>query len=125
MAHNITYTDDSGQKIMKVAGTIRRNTAVSPDWLVIDDAGHDPSYLAVGDVTDTYIQVTYPTALQVVSFVVAPDDTFAGAYTINFGASVGLSHAFIRGRLNGGSFNPSTWSNAQANIWISGEFLVE
>jgi hypothetical protein len=122
MATDLFYTAENGDRVMKVAGTIR-NTGSG--WFVVDDAQYDPSNLAIGTVTSNYIQVTYPGSLRVVSFLVGPDDTFAGAYTVCFGASVGLSQAVIRGRLNSGAFDPSTWANAQANIWIDGEFIVE
>lgn len=116
-----TYTTDQSVTYQDFGGTIRNS---GNGWHVIDDAGHEPDDLAIGTVTSTYVQVLYPTCDEIVSFVAAPDDTFAMTYGATFGASVGLSNAYIKGRVNGAKFNPSTWSNTSANIWITGRCLV-
>lgn len=109
------FTDDAGVQHRIVAGSLR-NTGSG--WFVVNDSVNEPSDLAVGTVTSTTIQVTFPASAQVETFIVAPDSAFAGAHTVNFGASVGLSSAAIKGRLDGGPFNPSTWSHATAAIRV-------
>lgn len=112
-------TDNAGVVHRIVAGSLR-NTGSG--WFVVNDSVNEPSDLAIGAVTSSTIQVTFPASAQVETFIVAPDAAFAGLHTVNFGASVGLSSASIRGRLDGGAFNPSTWSHASAAIRVYGLF---
>jgi hypothetical protein len=113
------FTDNAGVVHRIVAGSLR-NTGSG--WYVMSSSVYAPTDLAIGTVTSTSIQVTYPASAQVVTFLVGPDDTFAGLHTVAFGASVGLSSASIRGRLDGGAFNPLTWSHSSANLWVYGLF---
>lgn len=123
MGHDIYWKSLSGNTYMTVAGTIRN---AGSGWYVIDDAGHSPSSLTINSVTTTNIRIDYPPALRVIDFAVGPDDTLARPpYKATFGGSVGLSYAFIYGTVSGVSFNPQTWSNSGANIWVHGTFLVE
>lgn len=113
------FTDNAGVVHRIVCGSLR-NTGSG--WFVVNDSVNEPSDLSIGTVTTSTIQVTFPASPQMETFIVAPDASFAGAYTVNFGASVGTNSATIKGRLDGGPFNPSTWSHATAAIRIYGLF---
>lgn len=112
------FTDNAGVVHRVVCGSLRK---VSGSWVVVDDSINEPSDLSIGTITPSSIQVTFPACPQMETFIVAPDSALAGAHTICFGASVGLSSATIRGRLDGGPFNPQTWSESGA-IRIYGLF---
>lgn len=113
------FTDDAGVQHRIVAGSLR-NTGSG--WFVVNDAINEPSDLSIGTVTTSSIQVLFPASAQMETFIVAPDSAFAGSHTVSFGASVGLSSATIKGRIDGGPFNPSTWSHASAAIRVYGLF---
>lgn len=111
-------TDDAGIQHRVVCGSLRK---ISGSWVVVDDSINEPSDLSIGAITTTSIQVTFPACSQLETFTVGPDSVIAGAHTICLGASVGLNSATIRGRLDGGPFNPVTWSESGA-IRIYGLF---
>lgn len=112
-------TDDAGIQHRVVCGSLRK---INGTWTVVNDSINEPSDLTVGAVTNVSIQVTFPACPQMETFIVAPDSVFAGSHTVCFGASVGLSSATIRGRLDGGPFNPSAWSDSSAAIRVYGLF---
>jgi hypothetical protein len=117
-----TFTSNEGDTYMQLSAAIRNSGG---GWQLIDDGSHEPLGVSIGAVTASSIEVVFPAVIQVCSFVVGPDETFAKApYKATFGASVGLARALICGTVSGAAFNPSTWSNASANIWISGWMLL-
>lgn len=113
------FTDDADVQHRIVCGSLRK---VSGSWVVVDDSINEPSDLSIGAVNSSSIQVTFPACPQLETFIVAPDSVLAGAHTICFGASVGLSSATISGRVDGGPFNPVTWPDSSAKIRIYGLF---
>ena len=115
------FTDAVGVQHRVVCGAIR-NTGSG--WFVISDSVHAPSDLAIGTVTSTYLQVTYPACSRVETFLVGPDDSFAGSALVSFGAAAGLSSAIIKGRINGAVFDPQAWSSSTANLWVYGLLRV-
>lgn len=115
-------SSDDGIQYRYVGGTIRNNGS---GWSIIHDQGHYADDISVGEVTSKYIEIIYPPAVRVVNFITAPDETFAQPpLSAVFGASVGLERAYIYGTVEGRQFNPSTWENNSANIWISGRFVT-
>lgn len=120
MSQTISFTSNEGYTYEFIAGTLRRNTAISPDWFILDDTSHAPSNITVGPVTTSHLEIQFPTALRIISLIAAPDDTFARVYQATFGASVSVDKALIKGTVSGEAFNPSTWSSVAANIWIQG-----
>ena len=115
------FTDNAGVQHRIVCGTLR-NTGSG--WFVVNDAVNEPSDLTIGAVTSSSIQVTYPACSQVETFLAGPNASFAGAHTVLFGGDPGFSTASIRGRVDGGPFNPSTWSHPTAAIRVYGLFRV-
>ena len=85
-----------------VAGTIRQDDTDRTKWYFINDVSHEP----VG-VSGTYatasggtITLNYDTTYsEVISMVVAPDETFANQMNISCGGSVGLSRVLISASL--------------------------
>jgi hypothetical protein len=124
-----TYVSDQAQTYQDFGGTIRNTGA---GWFVINDAAHEPDSITIGAVTTTSVQVHYPACDEVVSVIVAPDDTYATTYGAVFGASVGLSFSYIKGSVNDGSdagtaadvWDPTTDYTSGSNIWISGRCEV-
>lgn len=112
------FTDNAGVQHRIVCGSLRK---VNGTWTVVNDSINEPSDLSIGTVTSTSIQVLYPASPQMEKFIVGVDATFAGAHTVSFGANVGINSASIRGRVDGGPFNPLTWSESGA-IRIDGLF---
>lgn len=115
-----TFTSDQGHRYMKLSAAIRNSGS---GWHVIDDANHEPLGITIGTVTSTSIEVLFPDAVQVCDMVCGPDETFA-RLSAAFGASVGLNRALIEGTVSGVQFDPSTWSNKYANIWLTGWMLI-
>jgi hypothetical protein len=115
----LLFTDDAGIQHRIVCGSLRKTAG---SWTVVNDSINEPSDLSLGTVTSTSIQVLFPASPQMEVFIAAPDAAFAGAHTVCFGASVGLSSATIRGRLDGGPFNPVTWPDSAASIRVYGLF---
>lgn len=96
--------------------------ALKPDgaggWYVLDDNAHSPEGgLTVTSVTSTAINVSYTPGSDILSFVVAPDETLA-ALGWTAGASVGLDHALIYLGRSTGQINPTQVSNTNANLWV-------
>lgn len=124
-----TYTTDQSVTYQDFGGTIR-NTGSG--WYVLNDSGHAPDSLTIGTVTSTSVRVNYPACDEIVSFIVAPDDTYAKDWGASFGASVGLSYAVIMGSVNDGPdsgtaadvWDPTTDYSSSSNIWISARCLV-
>lgn len=117
-----TFTSTQGDTYMKLSAALRNK---GTGWLVIDDANHEPLGITIGAVTSTSIEVLFPAAVQVCDLVVGPDETFARPpYSAAFGASVGLNRAVIEGTVAGAPFDPLTWSNSLANIWLTGWMLL-
>lgn len=124
-----TYTSDQSVTYQDFGGTLR-NTGSG--WYVLDDAGHTPDSLTIGSVTSTSVQVHYPACDEITSFIAAPDDTYAKDFGASFGASVGLTFAYIKGSINDGSdsgtaadaWDPTTDYTSTSNIWISGRCKV-
>jgi hypothetical protein len=116
----LIFTDDAGIKHRVVCGSLRK---VNGTWTVVNDSLNEPSDLSIGTVTSTSIQVLYPASPQMEKFLVGVDGTFAAAHTATFGGNTGISSASIRGRVDGGPFNPLTWSESGA-IRIDGQFRV-
>jgi hypothetical protein len=116
----VIFTDDAGIQHRVVCGSLRK---VSGVWTVVNDSINEPSDLSIGTVTSTSIQVLYPASPQMESFIVGVDATFAGAHTVSFGGNTGINSASIRGRVDGGPFNPLTWSGSGA-IRVYGLFRV-
>lgn len=116
------FTDDAGIQHRVVCGSLR-NTGSG--WFVVNDSVNEPSDLiSVGTVTPTSIQLLFAASSKVHAVTASPDAVFAGSYTVNFGADSGLGTATIKGRLNGGPFNPQTWSHATASIRIVGFYRL-
>lgn len=123
-----TYVSDQSVTYQDFGGTIR-NTGSG--WYVINDAGHEPDGIAIGTITTTSVQVLYPACSQIVSFIAAPDDTYAYSYSAVFGSSVGLTYAYIKGTIKDGSdsgylpdpWDPTTDYTSSSNIWISGRCI--
>lgn len=113
------FTDDDGIQHRVVCGTLR-NTGSG--WFVVNDSLNEPSDLSIDAVTSTYIRVKFPACPQNEFFSAVPNAAFAAAHTVSFGGDPGLNTASIRGRLDGGPFNPSTWSHATAAIRVYGLF---
>lgn len=117
-----TFTSNEGDTYMKLSAAIRNSGS---GWHVIDDANHEPLEITLGSVTSTYIELLFPTVAQVCDLLCGPDETFASPpYEASFGASVGMDRAFIKGTVSGAQFNPLTWSDKWANIWLSGWMLM-
>lgn len=117
-----TFTSHEGDTYMKLSAALRNSGS---GWHVIDDTGHEPLDITIGAVTKTTLEVLFPTAIQVCDVLVGPDEGFAKPpYSATFGASVGFNKAIIQGTVSGSLFNPSTWSNASANIWLTGWMLM-
>lgn len=124
-----TYTTDQATVYQDFGGTIR-NTGSG--WYVLNDSGHAPDSLTIGAVTTTSVQVYYPACDEIVSFIAAPDETYASTFGANFGASVGLTYAYIKGSIADGSdsgtapdvWDPTTDFSSNSNIWISGRCEV-
>jgi hypothetical protein len=123
-----TYVSDQSVTYQDFGGTIR-NTGSG--WYVLDDAGHEPDGITIGAVTSSSVQVYYPACSQIVSFIAAPDDTYAYTYSAVFGSSVGLTYAYIKGTIKDGSdsgylpdpWDPTTDYSSSSNIWISGRCI--
>lgn len=123
-----TYTTDQATVYQDFGGTIR-NTGSG--WYVLNDTGHEPDGLTIGAVTSTSVQVYYPACEQMVSFIAVPDETYATSFGATFGASAGLTYAYIKGSVNDGSdagtaadaWDPTTDYSSTANIWISGRCI--
>lgn len=113
-------TDDAGVQHRVVCGSLRK---VSGTWTVVNDSINEPSDLSIGTITTSSIQVLYPASSQMEKFTVGVDATFAGAHTVSFGGNTGINSAIIKGRVDGGAFNPLTWSESGA-IRIDGLFRV-
>lgn len=128
-AEGSTYVSDQSTVYQDFGGTIR-NTGSG--WYVLNDAGHEPDAITIGAVTTASVQVFYPACDQIVSFIAAPDDTYATTYGATFGASVGLTYAYIKGSINDGSdtgnaadpWDPTTDWSSSSNIWVSGRCEV-
>lgn len=124
-----TYTSNQSQVFQDFGGTIR-NTGSG--WYVLNDSAHEPDGITIGAVTSTSVQVHYPACDQIVSFIAAPDDTYATTFGATFGASVGLTFAYIKGSINDGPdagtaadvWDPQTDYTSVSNIWISGRCEV-
>lgn len=115
------FTDNTGIQHRIVCGSLR-NTGSG--WFVVNDAVNEPSDLSIGTVTASTIQVTYPACTQNETFLAVPNAVFAGQHTVSFGGDPGFSAAAIRGRVDGGVFNPLTWSHPTAAIRVYGLFRV-
>jgi hypothetical protein len=117
-----TFTSNEGDTYMKLSAALRNS---GDGWHVIDDSGHEPLGITIGNVTSTTLEVLFPQAVQVCDFVCGPDEGFAKPpYKATFGASVGLYRAIIQGTVSGAQFNPQTWANPSANIWVTGWMLL-
>lgn len=117
-----TFTSNEGDRFMKLSAALRND---GTGWEVIDGPAHEPLGISIGKITSTYIEVTFPECVEVCDFVCGPDERLAlPPYSATFGASVGLARAVIQGTVNGALFNPLTWANASANIWLSGWMLL-
>lgn len=117
-----TFTSNEGHTYMKLSAAIRNSGS---GWHVIDDAAHEPLGISIGAVTSTSIEILYPTAIQVCDLIAAADETFAKPpYSAVFGLSVGTYRAVLEGTVSGVQFDPSTWSNKYANIFLSGWMLL-
>lgn len=114
------FTDDDGIQHRVVCGSIRK---VNGTWTVVNDSINEPSDLSIGTITTSSIQVLYPASSQMEKFIVGVDATIAGAHTVSFGGNTGINSAIIKGRLDGGPFNPVTWSESGA-IRIDAMFRV-
>lgn len=117
-----TFTSNEGDTFMKLGAALRNS---GDGWHVIDGDGHEPLGITIGAVTSTTLEILFPAAIQVCDLVCGPDETFAKLpYKATFGASVGFYRAVIQGTVSGVQFNPLTWANASANIWVSGWMLM-
>jgi len=117
-----TFTSNEGDTYMKFSAALRND---GTGWHVIDGDAHEPLGITIGAVTPTTLEVLFPDAAQVCDFLCGADEGFAKPpYKAVFGASVGLNRAIIQGTVSGVTFNPQTWANASANIWISGWMLL-
>jgi len=115
------FTDNAGVVHRMACGSLRNP---GTGWVVVDDSVNEPSELSIGTVTNTSIQVLFPAGAQVHWAIANPDAVFAGAHTVSFGANSGLATATVKGRLNGGPFNPSTWVHATASIRFVGFYRL-
>lgn len=124
-----TYVSDQSQTYQDFGGTLR-NTGSG--WYVLNDSAHQPDGITIGAVTSTSVQVHYPACDEIVSFIAAPDDTYATSFGASFGASVGLTFAYIKGSVNDGPdagtapdvWDPTTDYTSVSNIWVSGRCEV-
>jgi len=116
----VIFTDNAGVQHRIVCGSLRK---VSGVWTVVNDSINEPSDLSIGTVSSSSIQVLFPASPQMEKFIVGVDATFAGAHTATFGGNTGINSASIKGRVDGGPFNPQTWSENGA-IRIDGLFRV-
>lgn len=117
-----TFTSDQGHRYMKLSAALRNSGG---GWAVVDDAAHEPLGISIGVITSTSIEILYPNTVQVCDLIASPDETFAKPpFSATFGASVGMYRAVIEGTVAGVQFNPSTWVNKYANIWLSGWMLM-
>ena len=112
---------DGKSNIVVVAGAIRQDATDRTKWNYINDSNHDPLNV-LGDyafATASQIQIDYAeTYSKVLSFVCSPDETFANAYQMKVGGSVGLANTLIKasasfnceGRI---SYDGSGWQSLQ------------
>jgi len=81
-----------------VAGTVRQDDTDRTKWYFINDASHEPVGVsgAYATASGGTITLNYDTTYsEVISMVVAPDETFANQMNISCGGSVGLSRVLI------------------------------
>ena len=109
MAGNIFAAINSNANFEVIAGVIRKDAIGTSAWSYINDSDHAPlgvddpgvTITAVGDT----VKVTYgKTYSKVVSFIAAPDETFATLLGATVGSSVGLSFSTIKMNAN------ATWN---------------
>ncbi len=118
---------NSADKTVKVAGVIR--CIDEKGWFVINDGGHTPVNINRIEVKNGLILVYYTfSASTIHSFIVSPDETFAGAgYFV--GASVNRDRASIAvSRIINGKVVPvdaSTIRSKLGNFWIYGLFSID
>jgi len=82
----------AGKRYRIVAGTIR-NTATT--WATINDAAHTPVGVTSVTQTATAVEINYPPATKIVTFVCGTDETYA-MQGLRVGASVGLDKAVLQ-----------------------------
>jgi len=91
-----------------VAGAIRQDSTDRTKWYYINDANHIPVGVsgAYATASGSEITITYDTTYsRVISFIAAPDETFANAIGATVGASVGLGASVVKVGANfGGGF---------------------
>lgn len=123
-----TYTTNELVTYQDFGGTVR-NTG--DGWYVIDDVGHAPDDITIGTATSTSLRFDYPACGEIVSVIVAPDDTYAKEFGLVVGVSAGLSYGVMTGQVNDGPdsgylpdvWNPKTDYSGSSNIWISGRCI--
>lgn len=102
-----------GKTYATVAGTIRNSG--SPDyWQPINDAGHEPCNVDSVNTTTSAIEINFGSlnATKILTFVVSPDETLAGAgFTV--GASVALNKATLYLRRTTGYADYVSWDGSQ------------
>lgn len=109
---------------LEVYGTVRWVDRDS--WMVLDDAGHQPSGIASVVPYSNRVRVTYDECVYRVGYLhVTPDEAFTAA-GVRVGASVGLCYAdlFFYMGTSQTPVDPRLLSRAGANVWISGEFFT-
>jgi len=81
------------KKYNVIAATVRRDTAINPNWQIISDSAHIPVNFT-GVVGGTELELDY-LGSKIGTLIVAPDER-AAACGVTVGGSVGATQAFVR-----------------------------
>lgn len=112
-------------EIVPIAGTFRRVSKAG--WTMINDAGHGSLGIDRVEMRADRVRVWYNfRAKQILTVQVTPDEMFASA-GVRVGASAGYSYTdvFFYSGTRTTPLNPSGLSKGGANVWITGQFLVD
>ena len=113
--------DDAEAAQQEVVAGALRNT--SGTWELVNDQYHKPQGILGVAQTTTAIYVFFTHhADAIVTFVVNPDEIWAGDHGATCGPSVGLDYAVIRCTVPGawGPVDPAGMQHETGNIWVYG-----
>ncbi len=107
----------------QLSASVRQATA---GWYAITDAGHAPQGIASVQTLADRVRVHYSfTPTQITSVQATPDDQFSAA-AVRLGVSVGLTYLDVFFYLGTSQtpVNPALLTRANANVWLTGWFLL-
>jgi hypothetical protein len=111
----------AGQR-MTVAAVLRNHDG---EWAAINDKEHQPINVASITSTKDSITLTFEQKAKLIhTFIVVPDESFAGRNKLVCGASVGISYAVIKCGEPGkpGYANLRALDGTNSNLWVYGLF---